>query len=86
MARNGSGIYSLTAGQPVVAGTVISDSVFNALTSDIATALTQSLSADGQTPVSGNINLNGFILNYNDKNNSVLPVATAACRATYTRN
>ncbi|MBK7965832.1 MAG: DUF5011 domain-containing protein [Bacteroidetes bacterium] len=34
----------------------------------------------------GNVTLNGFILNYNDKNNSATPVATAACRAIYTRN
>ena len=59
MARNGSGIYNLPAGQPVVTGTTISSTTFNTLTADIATALTQSLSADGQTPVTANIPMNG---------------------------
>lgn len=42
MPRDGSGVYTLPAGQPVVTGSVISSSVFNTLTSDIATALTDS--------------------------------------------
>lgn len=49
MPRNGSGTYSLPAGNPVVTGTVISSTVQNNTTSDIATALTQSLAYDGQT-------------------------------------
>ena len=34
----------------------------------------------------GTVTLNGFILNYTDKNNSSVPVATASCKAVYTRN
>ncbi len=34
----------------------------------------------------GNVIENGFILNYTDKNNSSIPVATSTCQATYTRN
>jgi len=58
MSRNGSGIYSLPAGNPVVTGTVISSSWANTTLTDIANTLTQSLSADGQTPITGNINFN----------------------------
>ena len=55
MARNGSGTYSLPAGQPVVTGTSISSTVFNTLTSDLASALTTSVSSDGQTPITGGL-------------------------------
>ena len=34
----------------------------------------------------GNVIEDGFILNYTDKNNSSIPVATSTCQATYTRN
>lgn len=62
MARNGSGTYSLPAGNPVVTGTAISSTVQNNTMSDIATALTQSLSQDGQTPVTANLPMGGFKL------------------------
>lgn len=55
MPRNGTGTYVLPAGQPVVADTVISSTVFNTFTTDIATALTQSVSKDGQTPMTANL-------------------------------
>lgn len=59
MARNGAGTYSLyTPGNPVVTGTTISSTAFNNTMNDIASALTQSLSADGQTPVTANIPMN----------------------------
>lgn len=58
MARNGSGTYSLPAGNPVVTGTTISSATTNTTLSDIATALTQSIAADGQTPVTANIPMN----------------------------
>lgn len=42
------GVFSInTSGQPVVAGTTISASVFNALTSDLATGLSTCLLKDG---------------------------------------
>ena len=54
MSRNGSGVYTLnTAGQPVVTGTTITSTAFNAAMSDIATALTQSIASDGQTTTTG---------------------------------
>lgn len=59
MPRNGSGTYSLPAGNPVVTGTTISSTVQNNTTSDIASALTQSIAADGQTPVTANIPFGG---------------------------
>ena len=50
MSRNGVGVYTLnTAGQPVVTGTTITSTAFNLATTDIATALTQSIASDGQT-------------------------------------
>lgn len=57
MARDGSGNYSLPAGNPVVTGTTISSTVQNATMSDIASALTQSVSKDGQTAMTGALNM-----------------------------
>lgn len=59
MSRNGSGVYLLPAGNPVITGTTISSSAMNGTLSDIATALTGSLAADGQTPATGNLPMNG---------------------------
>lgn len=55
MSRNGSGTYSLPAGNPVVPATTISTTWANTTLTDIATALTGSVAADGQTPMSGNL-------------------------------
>ena len=50
MSYNGSGTFSInTAGQPVVTGTVISSTAFNALTTDLATGLSTAITKDGQT-------------------------------------
>jgi hypothetical protein len=57
MSRNGSGTYNLPAGNPVVTGNTISSSWANTTLSDIASALTDSLAADGQTTASGNLNM-----------------------------
>jgi len=59
MSRNGSGIYSLPSGNPVVTGTTISSTWANTTLNDIASALTQSVSSDGQTPMTGSLNTNG---------------------------
>jgi len=48
MARNPSGTYTLPAGNPVVDGTTITPTWANQTLSDIATALTDSLSRSGQ--------------------------------------
>jgi hypothetical protein len=50
MSYNGSGTFQInTSGQPVVTGTVISSSAFNALTADLATGLSTAITKDGQT-------------------------------------
>src|SRR5678816_1558917 len=54
MPRNGSGTYTLPV-PPFTPGTVISSSDVNSDFSDIATALTGSLAADGQTALSGQL-------------------------------
>lgn len=58
MSRNGSGTYSLPAGNPVVTGTTIASTWANNTLTDIASALTDSVAADGQTPMTGNLDLN----------------------------
>ena len=57
MARDGSGSYSLPAGNPVVTGTTISSTVQNNTMNDVAAALTQSVSKDGQTTMTGTLNM-----------------------------
>jgi len=57
--RNGSGTYTLPAGNPVVTGTVISSTVHNNTMSDIADELTNSVDKDGQTVITGDIDFNG---------------------------
>ena len=61
MSYNGSGTFQInTSGQPVVAGTVISSTAFNSLTSDLATGLSTAITKDGQTTVTANIPMSGF--------------------------
>lgn len=48
MARNSGGTYSLPAGQPVVTGATIDATVFNTLTTDLATEMTDSLDRSGK--------------------------------------
>jgi len=56
MSYNGSGTFLInTAGQPVVSGTVISSTAFNALTADLATGLSTAITKDGQTTITANI-------------------------------
>jgi hypothetical protein len=53
---NGSGVFQInTAGQPVVSGTVISSTAFNALTADLATGLSTCVTKDGQTTPTANL-------------------------------
>ena len=59
MSRNGSGTYTLPAGNPVVTGTTISSTWANNTLTDIQTALTQSIAADGQTPITGALQMGG---------------------------
>jgi hypothetical protein len=63
MSYNGNGVFNInTAGQPVVAGTVISSTAFNALTADLAGGLSTAITKDGQTTPTANIPLGGFKL------------------------
>ena len=57
MSRNGSGVYSLPAGNPVVTNTTISTTWANNTLTDLATAMTGSVASDGQTPITGNLQM-----------------------------
>jgi len=57
MSRNGTGTYTLPAGNPVVTSTTISSTWANNTLTDLATAMTGSVAADGQTPVTGNLQM-----------------------------
>ena len=71
MSRNGSGQYNLPAGNPVVAGTSITSNWANTTMNDIASALSGSLAADGQTPAQGSLNMaNNRIINMTDPQNA----------------
>jgi hypothetical protein len=60
MPRNGSGTYSPPAGNPVIAGTVISSAVQNNTINDIGNELTNSLPRDGTAPPTGNLTMGNF--------------------------
>jgi len=55
--RNGSGTYSLPEAA-FISGTVIDPAAVNSDFSDIASTLTTSVASDGQTPMTGNLNMN----------------------------
>ena len=57
MSRNGSGVYSLPSGNPVVTGTTVTSTWANSTMDDIAGALTQSVATDGQTAMTGALNM-----------------------------
>ena len=57
MPRNGSGTYSLPAGNPVVAGTTIEASWANTTLNDVATEMTGSLSRAGSGGMTGPLRL-----------------------------
>jgi hypothetical protein len=63
MSFNGTGIFQInTPGQPVVAGTTITSTAFNALTTDLATGLTNCLTKDGQSTPTANIKMGSYKL------------------------
>jgi len=76
MPRNGSGTYSLPAGNPVVTGTVISSTVHNNTMSDIADELTNSVDKDGQTVITGDLDLNGNAIILDVDADSTIEVST----------
>jgi len=56
MSLNGSGIFNVNStGQPVVSNTVISASVFNAFTADVAVALSNAVYKDGQSTTTASV-------------------------------
>lgn len=59
MSRNGSGVYSLPALNPVVTGTTIASTWANNTMNDLAAAMTGSVAADGQTPITGALQMGG---------------------------
>jgi len=63
MPRSG-GTYSLPTNSwnPAIAGTLATTADYQALVDDIAAALTQSVSKDGQTVMTGSLNMGGFNL------------------------
>jgi len=62
MPFNGSGTYTLPAGNPVVNNTVASSTVHNNTNSDIATALSTCIAKDGQSTPTADIPMGGFSL------------------------
>jgi hypothetical protein len=60
MPYNGSGSYSLPAGNPVVTGSTISSTTHNNTMSDIASALTNAMTKDGQSTPTANLKMGGF--------------------------
>lgn len=53
MPRDGNGGYTLPAGNPVVAGTTITDAWANVTIADLANEIAGSMTIDGQTPLTG---------------------------------
>lgn len=57
MARDGAGNYNLVSGNPVSTSTIISSTWANTTLADLAAAMTQSVSKDGQTVITGNLQM-----------------------------
>ena len=81
MSRNGSGTYTLPAGNPVVTGTTISSTWANNTLTDMATALSGSIAADGQTPITGALIGIGDTVSFGGTGQITLPVGTTAQRS-----
>lgn len=64
MSRNGSGTYvpPTNSWSPAVSGTLATTADWTALLNDMVAALTQSVSKDGQTTMTGSLNMGGFSL------------------------
>jgi hypothetical protein len=60
MPFNGSGTFTLVAGNPVVTGTVISSTVHNNTNNDFATGFTNCITRDGQSAALANLPMGGF--------------------------
>lgn len=62
MPRDGSGSYYLPSGNPVVFGTTIEPLWANVTMSDVAVALANSVARDGQSIMTGPLNMGGFAI------------------------
>ena len=62
MAFNGSGVFNLVSGNPVVTGTTISSTWANNTLSDVATGLSNCVTRDGQSPATANLPMGGYKL------------------------
>ena len=60
MARNGSGVYSLPAGNPVVTLTAISSVWANSTMTDLGNEITNSIDKGGRTVATANLPMGGF--------------------------
>ena len=62
MPYNGSGTFTLPAGNPVVTGTTISSTVNNNTNSDLANGLSNAVTRNGQSPPTANLPMGNFKL------------------------
>ena len=62
MPYNGSGTFTLPAGNPVVTGTTISSVTTNTTNNDLANGLTNALTRNGQSPPTANLPMGNFKL------------------------
>jgi len=81
MSRNGSGVYNLPAGNPVVTGTTISSTWANNTLADMANAITGSIAADGQTTITGPLKGPNGTVSFAGVGQTRIPVGTTAQRA-----
>jgi len=81
MSRNGSGTYTLPSGNPVVTGTTISSTWANNTLTDIATALSGSIAADGQTPITGSLIGTSGTVTFGGTGQTKIPSGTTAQRS-----
>jgi hypothetical protein len=81
MSRNGSGTYTLVSGNPVTTGTTISSTWANNTLADIATALSGSIAADGQTPITGSLIGIGDTVSFGGTGQISLPAGSTAQRS-----
>jgi hypothetical protein len=81
MSRNGSGTYTLPAGNPVVSGTTIASTWANTTLSDIANAITNSIASDGQTVITGALIGVNNTVQFGGTGQVTLPVGTTAERS-----
>lgn len=62
MPYNGSGTFTLPAGNPVVTGTTISSTINNNTNSDLANGLSNAVTRNGQSPATANLPMGNFKL------------------------